>query len=64
MAQQQNKPRRTKALIDREIEHLYRLMAEGMTDREMQKALNMSHRIFYWYKNKMYEHYGNIQRNK
>ena len=35
-----------------------------MTDREMIKAMNMNERTFYWYKNKMYEHYGNIQQNK
>lgn len=64
MAQQSNKPRRTKLRIEQEIEKMFELMVEGRTDHEMQRMLGMSHTTYYRYKDKMYKQYGSIQRNK
>lgn len=65
MAQPANKPRRTKAQIDQIIAEMYSMLERGLTDTEMQQALDsMPDRTFYHYKNLMYEKYGQIQRNK
>lgn len=43
---------------------MYELLAEGYTDREMMSQLHMSESTYYWYKSKLYEKYGKIQREK
>ena len=50
--------------MDRELEQMYRLLAQGYTDRELIKELKMSERTYYWYKQKLYEHYANLHRQK
>jgi hypothetical protein len=64
MPQLPNKPRRTKALMDQQLTKMFELISHRYTDHELMKMLGMKFRTYYWYKRKLYEKYGALQRQK
>lgn len=62
--QQPNKPRHTKMLLDKELAHIFELMVVGHSDMEIQRMLNINERTYYFYKHRLNERYGSLQRQK